>query len=44
MKEFRDNIATGGELVNSIKEAILGKVEENTDIDVKDDSFEVEEK
>ena len=37
------NAATGGELINNIKEAIMGKVEENTGIDVKEDSFEVED-
>lgn len=34
------NAATGGELINNIKEALLGKASQN--IDVKEDSFEVE--
>ena len=36
------NAATGGKLVNNIKEVLFNKVIENTDIDVKEDSFEVE--
>lgn len=34
------NAATGGELINNIKKALLGKASQN--IDVKEDSFEVE--
>lgn len=37
------NAATGGEVINHIKEALMGKVEEKTGIDVKEDSFTVED-
>lgn len=35
------NAATGGNLVNNIKQVLFNKTTENTDVDVKEESFEV---
>lgn len=36
------NASTGGELINNIKEVLFGKANESIDVEIKEDTFNVE--